>query len=556
MDERTFLDNFGTIAEAPGGVDRLRGLVLELALSGRLVQADSSDICVDELLDRARELQTELLATGEIQPVKATRPLLGSDAPHPIPNHWRWARLGDVVAILDFRRRPVKREERLRRVRGKREDELYPYYGATQQAGLIDDYLFDEELVLLGEDGAPFLTPNKRVAYVVDGKYWVNNHAHALRGLAVTHQFLANALNRTDFRAFVSGTTRLKLTQGKMIDIPVPIAPLAEQMQVVAKVDELMQLCDGLGARQQARHQITTRLRSSSLDALTNAETDDDLHAAWSRIHTNWEALTDHPDSIDALRQTILELAVRGKLASQDPHEGSGRDLIHKTAVLRDRGETESKSEVDLAARLHLIPPSWVWVKLGAIIDGIEAGKSPTAQPRPKTGDEWGVLKVSACSWGSFRPDENKALLPGTPPHARFEVKSGDFLISRANTQELVARSVVVHDTPPRLLISDKTLRLTPSMGCDPEYLNLANLAAVARAHYERSASGTSDSMRNVSQAVIKSAPIPLPPAAEQRRVVDRYRTLMHRCDELELALERTRSTSKQLAVALTASAR
>ena len=87
----------------------------------------------------------------------------------------------------------------------------------------------------------------------------------------------------------------------------------------MAKVDELMQLCDDLEARQQARHHITTRLRASSLDALTNAETDDDLHTAWSRIHTNWEALTDHPDSIDALRQTILQLAVRGRLVERDP---------------------------------------------------------------------------------------------------------------------------------------------------------------------------------------------------------------------------------------------
>jgi type I restriction enzyme, S subunit len=170
-------------------------------------------------------------------------------------------------------------------------------------------------------------------------------------------------------------------------------------------------------------------------------------------------------------------------------------------------------------ANPYTLPSEWRWVMLGSLLTNIDAGWSPSAQARPKKGDEWGVLKVSACSWGKFLPEQNKALMASQVPRTELEVRKGDFLISRANTAELVARSVVVEDTPPHLMLSDKTLRLTVIDGCSPNYLNLANRGEVARAHYEREASGTSSSMKNVSQRAIRRTPIPLPPKEEQERI-------------------------------------
>src|SRR5690606_23802368 len=136
-------------------------------------------------------------------------------------------------------------------------------------------------------------------------------------------------------------------------------------------------------------------------------------------------------------------------------------------------------------------------------------------------------LKVSACSWGRFLPEENKALDASTEPRTELEVLAGDFIISRANTRELVARSVVVDACPPRLMLSDKTLRLHVGTGAFVRFINLANLGDSARTHYEEHASGTSASMRNVSQDVIWGAPIPLPPATEQQRIVARVEELV-----------------------------
>ena len=105
----------------------------------------------------------------------------------------------------------------------------YPYWGANGIVDHLDDWLFDEPLVLLGEDGAPFFTRNKIVSFAVDRKIWVNNHAHVLRPTGVHQQFLAHLLNCTDYASFIDGSTRDKLTQGDMNAIPVLLPPKAEQ---------------------------------------------------------------------------------------------------------------------------------------------------------------------------------------------------------------------------------------------------------------------------------------------------------------------------------------
>src|SRR5262249_51742428 len=138
--------------------------------------------------------------------------------------------------VLDNLRVPVNSEERERRPGS------IPYYGATGQVGWIDSHLFDEELVLLGEDGAPFLDKSKPIAYIISGKSWVNNHAHVLRAKPQCsfNALIKYFLDSFNFGEHVNGTTRLKLTQASMNSIPVPLPPLAEQKRIVAKVETLL----------------------------------------------------------------------------------------------------------------------------------------------------------------------------------------------------------------------------------------------------------------------------------------------------------------------------
>ena len=194
------------------------------------------------------------------------------------------------------------------------------------------------------------------------------------------------------------------------------------------------------------------------------------------------------------------------------------------------------------------LPTGWLWVRFGELVEDADAGWSPKSEDFPRSGDNWGVLKVSAVSWDRFLPAENKQLLPGTVPPASAQVHASDFLISRANTSELVAKSVVVAEEPKNLILSDKIVRLQIPENCDKNFLSMVNNhAPYARAYYADEASGTSFSMKNVSRAVIYGLAIPLPPSAEQRRIMTKVDELMALCDLLEAQLIRGQSEASRL---------
>jgi type I restriction enzyme S subunit len=154
---------------------------------------------------------------------------------------WERRRLGEVCEFLDSLRVPVNDTDRQRRIEGKKQTELYPYYGANGQVGWIDDYLFDEELVLLAEDGGFFGSFDRPIAYRVNGKCWVNNHAHVLRArrelINVDWLYFTLAI-RPDVIQFVSGTTRMKLTQEQASIVPLPLPPLTEQKHIATELKD------------------------------------------------------------------------------------------------------------------------------------------------------------------------------------------------------------------------------------------------------------------------------------------------------------------------------
>ena len=163
------------------------------------------------------------------------------EQPYEVPENWVWVRLiGNVNSCLDGYRKPINSSERAKRV-GK-----VPYYGATGQVGWIDDYLTNEHLVLLGEDGAPFLDLLKDKAYIIFGEAWVNNHAHILKSYfgEIGNVFLMHYLNMVDYKDYVKGTTRLKLTQGSMQLMSFPLPPLSEQQRIVERIEKLFAKLD------------------------------------------------------------------------------------------------------------------------------------------------------------------------------------------------------------------------------------------------------------------------------------------------------------------------
>lgn len=180
--------------------------------------------------------------------------------------------LEQAADILDSYRKPVNNKERLNLIKGKPLDELFPYYGATGQVGWIDSFLTDGEYILLGEDGAPFLNPYAEKAYIIHGKTWVNNHAHILRS-KTNNEFLCYYLNYFNYKNYVSGTTRLKLTQAQMRKIPIPNIPSDEQFRIVAHIEELFSELDKVvDTLKTTKEQLEVYRQAVLKDAFDNAQ--------------------------------------------------------------------------------------------------------------------------------------------------------------------------------------------------------------------------------------------------------------------------------------------
>jgi type I restriction enzyme S subunit len=272
----------------------------------------------------------------------------------------------------------------------------------------------------------------------------------------------------------------------------------------------------------------------------------------------NLPLLTGAPTGIKKLRELIIELAVRGKLVPQDPSDEPAGELLKRIAEEKARLVDEGKirkqkplAEIGDEEKPFELPANWRWGRLGSQVVESSAGWSPSCDPRPRAANEWGVLKVSAVSWGVYQPEENKALPASLEARPEHEVAEGDFLVSRANTAELVARSVVVETTPAHLMLSDKIVRLKLTSLCERRYVNLANSAPLARDYYSRVAGGTSSSMKNVSREQILNLPLALPPLAEQHRIVAKVDELMALCNRLEAQQADAESVHAQLVHAL-----
>jgi len=175
-----------------------------------------------------------------------------------------------------------------------------------------------------------------------------------------------------------------------------------------------------------------------------------------------------------------------------------------------------------------------MWVRLDDMLLTMGAGKSIRCNEVVPEDGQPGIIKVSAVTWGEFAENESKTCLSQTDWIEDYRINMGDFLISRANTKKLVGACVIVYNIQKKLMLSDKILRLRFSGYLDLVYLLFAIRSASTREQIEAMATGTSDSMKNISQKDIRRLILPLPPLAEQKRIVAKLEELLPLCERLK----------------------
>ena len=523
MSLRAFVEKFDQLAESPDAVARMRELVLQMAVRGKLVPQNPGDEPAANAIQRLAALNNAGRTT------KSSSKADSIEAPFQIPASWKWVRFGDLVRI-----RTGKLDANAAVEGGE-----YPFFTCSKTPSRISSYSFDTSAVILAGNGDFNLKS-------YSGKFDAYQRTYVIEPLGWELGFCfwlvsAQIKRITDSQR---GSAIPYLRLGDISEPHVPFPPLAEQKRIVAKVDELMALCDRLALQQQERETRHAALARASLARFADAPTPANLSFLFHPSYTISPA---------DFRKCIINLAVQGKLVHRNVNDKPAEGIVAHVAKVRRAEKAKEFRVITDDEAPYEVPFSWSWVRLGNISLSSDSGWSPQCMPEARSGSEWGVLKVSAVSWGAFRPEENKALPPGIASRPDCEVKAGDFLLSRANTEDLVARSVVVDQTPPRLMMSDKIVRFKFPEEIEPRYINFANSSHYARTYYARNASGTSSSMKNIGREVMCNLPIPLPPLAEQRRIVAKTDQLMALVDQLEAQLTASRATATKLLDAIVA---
>jgi len=400
----------------------------------------------------------------------------------------------------------------------------------------------------------------------------VSQHVSILRcGLAGYQSYLHLVIRSPYFQQFIfdeqNGAGREGLPKKKMDLIPIPLPPDQTQFDIVAKVDELMGLCDRLEAARGAREEMRDKLTAASLARLTASDasstdtpdqtteasqaTDDTPAATAFHTHARFAldtlpALTSRPDQIKTLRQTILNLAVRGKLVEQDAGEGTGVELMTAVASSLDR-RSFAKADTDLVD--FAVPKGWALASLDAITaDGPKNGLSPV-----KTENQFApkAITLTATTSGEFDARHFKRVDVSLTAAEPFWLKPGDLLFQRGNTPEYVGMAAVYNGPEREFLYPDLIMRVRITSEMSLRFVHLWCIAPVSRGYLMANASGAQKTMPKINQGVLKALPVMVPPLAEQHRIVAKVDALMTLCDRLEAALTTADTTRTRLLNAL-----
>jgi len=432
-----------------------------------------------------------------------------------LPEGWAEAKLHKCVDVLDSRRIPVNSEER-----AKRQGNI-PYYGATGQVGWIDDFIFDEELVLIGEDGAPFFDKAKPIAYIIQGKSWVNNHAHVLRALTgiTTNQYLKYYFDWFDFHDYVNGTTRLKLTQGSMNEIPVRLAPINEQRRIVSKLEKFMEKVEASRTRLEKIPAILKRFRQSVLTA-----------ACSGRLTANWRKNITSKESVEA----ILE-AIRHR------RETEAKSVAQKEKLRELYGILEENDSNDL-------PDGWRFVTLSKLCNSFDYGTSAKSLPSGKVPVlRMGNIQSGKIDWTNlvYTSDDNEI--------QKYFLRPKTVLFNRTNSPELVGKTAIYRGERPAIF-AGYLIRINHHPELDPEYLNFClNMNYAKEFCLNVKTDGVSQS--NINAQKLGTFEVPFCLLSEQHEIVRRVDKLFALADQIEARYQKAKAQVDKLTQSILAKA-
>ena len=558
------LAQFDALSRAPGGVARLRELIVSLALQGKLVAQDKADEPAEVLLERIRLEKINFTVGGR---PKSTKPvaLETNNFLTELPLGWVWTNLATIGRINprndasdDMPTSFVQMSSIPTAFSDQHASETRPWRDI--KTGFTH---FAE-----GDVGIAKITPcfenAKSTVFtnLVNGIGSGTTELHIVRPLGgICTRYVLLFLKSPTFlregEAVMTGSAGQKrLPRSYFENKPFPLPPLAEQSRIVARIDELMRLCDALEAKGRLEAEQHARLLDALLSALTDSTTPDELEANWQRVAGHFDLLLDRPAAVDALERTILQLAVRGVLVPQGNAAESASDLVekirsekHLQCAISKAKRTKAKSSLAEPEPLFELPASWAWCSLADIaLQGPTNGLSPKPSENPTTVR---CLSLSATTQGYFRADCFKYVDVPLDTAEPFLLKTGDLLIQRGNSLDYVGIAALYDGIDNEFMYPDLMMRVQLSPLVDARYVHIWLISKNGREYFQKNATGTQGTMPKVNQSTVAGTPIPLPPMAEQKQIVARVDQLRAVCADLRQRLLSQRTTQAQLAEAL-----
>jgi len=561
--------HFNTAFAAPDGIQKLRELILTLAMQGKLVPQDPTDQPASELLKAIEVERQQLIAEKQIRVTRLLPKIKVEDVPYTLPKGWEWVQLGNIATLENGDRSNRYPNE------NDHQESGIPFFGAKDMVNgvlrfnnglrfiseakfseLTNGKLIDRDFVVLLRG-----TVGKIAIFRVTAEFstgFINAQMLIVRML---NKELCNFFSLYSSSIFFQSLIAIKTTGSAirqmpanvLLDFLVPLPPLAEQHRIVAKIDRLMARCDELETLRADRNQKRITIHTAALDRLLTAKESSDFSTAWRFITQYFGELYSVKENVAELRKAILQLAVMGKLVPQDPTDEPASELLKAIEAEKQRLVKEGKikqskplPEIKPQQVPYELPKGWNWVRLGDIsqIIGGFAYKSNLF----KTEGTRQVLRL-----GNIRPDlirlnENPVFIDDSLGELTSELclLKNDILITMTGTRSKhdYLYTVRVEENP----MNGVLLYLNQRVGAirlfsDARYMNLALKVEILKDAIFSSATGSAN-QANIGINNLREWIVPLPPLTEQHRIIAKTDRIMALCDQLDEQIDA--ATSKQ----------
>ncbi|MBD2121366.1 restriction endonuclease subunit S [Trichocoleus sp. FACHB-262] len=559
--------HFDLAFAAPDGIQKLRELILTLAMQGKLVPQDPDDQPASELLKEIEAEKQRLVKEGKIKQPKPLPEIKLDEVPYKLPKNWEWVRLGSIsTKLTDGSHNPPKDSGNgypmlsSQNVNFGKIDFLSPSRHVSEEDFHVENKRTnispgDVLLTIVASLGRPAVVPH-------DAPKFVLQRSVAVIDTPISPDFLCKQLGSplcTDYYLkHGKGTAQKGIYLGKLSEMLIALPPLAEQHRIVAKTDRLMARCDELEKLRAERNQKRITIHTAACDRLLTAKESDDFSTAWRFITQHFGELYSVKENVAELRKAILQLAVMGKLVPQDPNDEPASELLRTIKAEKQKLVREGKikqstplPEIKIEEVPAQLPQGWVWGKIDTIVRSLKndirtgpfGSSLHKADHRTEGIPVWGIESINKN--GSFS-GKNKIYVSAEKAEelSSFRVQGGDIIVSRSGT---IGELCQLPDDAPYGLISTNLMKISldKQVMVAGYFCLLFKGARSINAQLTELCSGSTRLF--LTQAILSKLLFPIPPLAEQHRIVAKIYQLMALCDHLDHQIDAAASKQTTL---------